>query len=341
MLIAFKIKLALACVAGLAGPLAVAPLVMENDAVDAGLRDRQASSNCIPVRFLPRQRRFHPRRQAGRRARDSGQPRRPLLIMQHQVVRRDYQLCVDDGACRALDRGVVVSADRPAVQVSWRDANGYAIWLSRKTGEACRLPTDEEWAFAAGGKFKDDGTAIDDNDPSKRWIARYEREADRAPSDAGTRTFGAFGSNENGLQDVGGNVWEWTATCFVRHVLDDAGNVIQKAPTAACASSRDNIAPMSPISSGTPGPAAAPSAFLPDNLGFRLVVERDKWSERAAPRRRRRHDAQILALTGSNHRASFIVQISSAETADVAMQLVLPPAAAPAMTGQTNQAPAA
>ena len=29
MLIAFKLKLALACAAGLAGPLAVAPLVME------------------------------------------------------------------------------------------------------------------------------------------------------------------------------------------------------------------------------------------------------------------------------------------------------------------------
>ena len=42
MLIAFKLKLALACAAGLAGPLAVAPFVMENDAADASLRDRQA-----------------------------------------------------------------------------------------------------------------------------------------------------------------------------------------------------------------------------------------------------------------------------------------------------------
>ena len=34
MLIAFKLKLALACAAGLAGPLAVAPLVMESGAQD-------------------------------------------------------------------------------------------------------------------------------------------------------------------------------------------------------------------------------------------------------------------------------------------------------------------
>jgi hypothetical protein len=34
--------LALACAAGLAGPLAVAPLVMERHVADASLRDRQA-----------------------------------------------------------------------------------------------------------------------------------------------------------------------------------------------------------------------------------------------------------------------------------------------------------
>jgi hypothetical protein len=110
---------------------------------------------------------------------------KPLAIMKHQVSSADYQRCVDDGACRAFDLGVSVGADRPAVQTSWYDANGYAAWLSHKTGEIYRLPTDEEWAFAAGSKFKDDGIAIDDNDPSKRWIARYEREADRAPSTPG------------------------------------------------------------------------------------------------------------------------------------------------------------
>jgi formylglycine-generating enzyme required for sulfatase activity len=213
MLIAFKFKLALACAAGLAGPLAVAPLVMERDVTDAGLRDRQAiielHSGLVSYRL------HGDFTRAGKQAAAplvQVSHSRPLAIMQHQVSSYEYQRCVDDGACRALDRGVVVAADRPAVQVSWHDANGYANWLSRKSGETYRLPTDEEWAFAAGSKFKDDGVVIDENDPSKRWIARYEREADRARSDAGTRAFGSFGSNENGLQDLGGNVWEWTAS---------------------------------------------------------------------------------------------------------------------------------
>jgi formylglycine-generating enzyme required for sulfatase activity len=90
----------------------------------------------------------------------------PLAIMKHQVSAGDYLQCVDQGACRTLDRDVVVAADRPAVQVSWHDASAYAGWLSRKTGERYRLPSDEEWAFAAGSKFSDDGL------PSTRRIRR-------------------------------------------------------------------------------------------------------------------------------------------------------------------------
>ena len=194
--------------------------------------------------------------------------------MKHQVSSADYQLCVDDGGCRALDRGVVVAADRPAVQISWYDADGYAAWLSRRTGDAYRLPTDEEWAYAAGSKFKDDGIVIDDNDPSKRWIARYEREADRAPSVPGTRSFGSFGSNENGLQDVGGNVWEWTASCFVRRVLDDAGKIVSENPNCGVrvVEGQHRAYVTDFIRDAKAGGCAV--GVPPDNLGFRLVVER-------------------------------------------------------------------
>ena len=278
MLIASKLKLALACAAGLAGPLAVAPLVMERDVADPGLRNRQAvvelhrgsASYRVNGDFT------HAGKQAAAPLVQVGLPK-PLAIMGHQVSSADYQRCVDDGACRALDRGVVVAADRPAVQISWHDANGYAAWLSRKTGETWRLPTDEEWAFAAGSKFKDDGVAIDDNDPSKRWIARYEREADRAPSAPGTRTFGAFGTNENGLQDVGGNVWEWTASCFVRRVLDDAGKVASESPNCGVrvVEGQHRAYVTDFIRDAKAGGCAV--GVPPDNLGFRLVVEQDKW----------------------------------------------------------------
>ncbi|MBS0530271.1 MAG: SUMF1/EgtB/PvdO family nonheme iron enzyme [Proteobacteria bacterium] len=279
MLIAFKLKLAFACAAGFAGPLAVAPLVMERGVADIELRDRQAI-----VELHRGSVSYRVNGDFTRAGKQAAAPlvqislARPLAIMKHQVSSADYQRCVDDGACRALDRGVVVAADRPAVQVSWQDANGFAAWLSRKTGESYRLPTDKEWAFAAGSKFKDDGIAIDDNDPSKRWIARYEREADRAPSDPGTRTFGSFGSNENGLQDIGGNVWEWTASCFVRGALDDAGRIISENSNCGVrvveGQHRAYITDF--IRDAKAGGCAV--GVPPDNLGFRLVVERNEWA---------------------------------------------------------------
>ena len=75
MLIAFKIKLALACAAGLAGPLAVAPLVI-GAAFRSELRDRTAVVELEPGhRFLSRRRRFHPSRQARRGATGDGAAR--------------------------------------------------------------------------------------------------------------------------------------------------------------------------------------------------------------------------------------------------------------------------
>ncbi|MEY9256517.1 hypothetical protein ABH990_007515 [Bradyrhizobium ottawaense] len=197
MLIAFKLKLALACAAGLAGPIAMAPLVSD-------MTVHGTASEPAIVRVAAGSLSY---REAGDFTRGGQQAEaplramrvdRPLHIMRNQVSSSDYQLCVQDGACRALDRDVAVAADRPAVQVSWHDAEAYAGWLSRKTGHHYRLPSDAEWAFAAGSRFKDDGVAVDADDPSKRWISRYERESERDLSDTTAYPFGKFGPNEHG-----------------------------------------------------------------------------------------------------------------------------------------------
>jgi formylglycine-generating enzyme required for sulfatase activity len=192
----------------------------------------------------------------------------PLAIMTHQVSAAGYQACADAGACRALDR--------PAVQVSWHDAAAYAGWLSRRTGDPYRLPTDEEWAFAAGSKFRDDGLAVDDNDPSKRWIARYERESGRDDDNA-TRAFGAFGVNENGLSDLAGNVWEWTATCFERNVLDDTGKTVKQSPNCGVRVAEGaHRAYVTDFIRDARGDGYA-SGVPPTHLRFRLVREPASW----------------------------------------------------------------
>jgi formylglycine-generating enzyme required for sulfatase activity len=281
MLLALKFKMILLAAAGFASPLAISALLPTDQQGIAQSGDRPALIELAPgsVRY----------RAAGDFTR-AGKPAeaplttiriaRPLTIMKHQVSSADYQRCVTEGACRGLSTDAVVANDRPAVQVSWRDTDAYAAWLTRRTGETYRLPTDEEWAYAAGSRYQDDGLPVDENDPSRRWLARYEREANlrAADVDSEPRPFGAFGTNEYGLLDVGGNVWEWTNTCFVRTALDAAGKPAAT-PTANCGvrvvegQHRSYVSDF--IRDARAGGCAA--GIPPANLGFRLVRDQASW----------------------------------------------------------------
>jgi formylglycine-generating enzyme required for sulfatase activity len=191
--------------------------------------------------------------------------------------RPDYQACVDDGGCPS-SAGTTPAPDRLAVQISWRDAQNYADWLSRKTGERYRLPSDEEWAYAAGTRFKDDGLPLDASDPSVRWLARYQTESLRIAADAEPRSFGHFGTNEHGLLDLAGNVWEWTSTCFVRTKLDASGEAI--GAHANCGvrvvEGQHRAYVTDFIRDAKAGGCAA--GVPPANLGFRLVREPRAWA---------------------------------------------------------------
>jgi formylglycine-generating enzyme required for sulfatase activity len=84
--------------------------------------------------------------------------------------------------------------------------------------------------------------------------------------------------NEHGLQDIAGNVWEWTSTCFVRVALDEAGK-----PTVASTTNcgvrvvegqhRAYVTDF--IRDARAGGCAA--GVPPSNLGFRLVREPRSW----------------------------------------------------------------
>lgn len=277
MLMAVKLKLALAAATLLGGPLAIAAL--------PGHSAPHAVAEPAVITIAPGMLAY---RMAGDFERDdkpAGAPvetqrfTHPLHIMRDEVSAADYRRCVADGACAPLASDVTVSADRPAVKVSWRDAEAYAAWLSAATGARWRLPTDAEWAFAAGSRFADDGDGtVTGSDPAQRWLARYERESrDSADSDGDTpRPFGSFGINEHGLEDLAGNVWEWTSTCFIRYALEPSGprsTIVNCGVRVVEGAHRTYVTDF--IRDARAGGCAVGKP--PSNLGFRLVREDSAW----------------------------------------------------------------
>jgi formylglycine-generating enzyme required for sulfatase activity len=130
----------------------------------------------------------------------------------------EWDACVTAKACKhkpddyGWGRG-----RRPVINTSWEDiTREYLSWLSRKTGKVYRLPTEEEWEYAAragtttpfstGKTITSDRANIDGNpiyDGGAKGMARQK-----------TSNVGSFAANAFGLHDMHGNVWELVEDCY-------------------------------------------------------------------------------------------------------------------------------
>lgn len=134
----------------------------------------------------------------------------PFAMSRYEVTIAEYQRFA-----RATSRNMpsLTGLDpdsTPIVYVSWDDANAYALWLSRETGEKYRLPSEAQWEYAARA-----GT-----DTAYWWgFELGENRAHCFDCKSGlnprqpTRT-GRFEPNAFGLHDTAGNVSEWTRDCY-------------------------------------------------------------------------------------------------------------------------------
>ncbi|XP_048180157.1 inactive C-alpha-formylglycine-generating enzyme 2 isoform X2 [Corvus hawaiiensis] len=102
--------------------------------------------------------------------------------------------------------------DYPVLHVSWNDAQAFCAWKGK------RLPSEEEWEFAArggleqrmypwGNKFQPNRTNL--------WQGDFPRGDTAEDGYHGVSPVTAFpAQNSYGLYDLLGNTWEWTASEF-------------------------------------------------------------------------------------------------------------------------------
>jgi len=103
--------------------------------------------------------------------------------------------------------------DQPVIELSWYAARAYCLWLSLLESERgdtnlYRLPTEKEWEYAAGGK-ESRTYPWGDKEPSVTLANYNNNESSTTPS-------GRYpeGATHEGLYDMAGNVWEWTADLY-------------------------------------------------------------------------------------------------------------------------------
>ncbi|HEY0079864.1 MAG TPA: bifunctional serine/threonine-protein kinase/formylglycine-generating enzyme family protein [Pyrinomonadaceae bacterium] len=92
----------------------------------------------------------------------------------------------------------------PVRNVTLEDAQRFAVWRSKRDGVQYRLPTEDEWEYAARG-----------GDPSRLYPWGKEWIDGRANLDSDSlKAVGTFtdGATPQGVHDMIGNVWEWTST---------------------------------------------------------------------------------------------------------------------------------
>jgi formylglycine-generating enzyme required for sulfatase activity len=131
-------------------------------------------------------------------------------MCKHEVTVEEYRLyCTENHKPMPIKPKWGWSDNYPIVNVNWNDANNYCAWLSRRTGDKYRLPTEAEFEFAAKGGIKSKNyTFSGSNYPQD--VAVYNSSQ---PSIIEGRK-----ANELGIYDLSGNVREWCSDWFSENI---------------------------------------------------------------------------------------------------------------------------
>jgi formylglycine-generating enzyme required for sulfatase activity len=121
----------------------------------------------------------------------------------YPVTFDEYDMyCEDENKEKPSDRGWG-RGKRPVINVSWHDAVAYCKWLSEKSNQNYRLPSEIEWEYACRAGTTTKWSFGDDEKELKKYAWYNDN------SNGSTHEVGLKESNDWKLHDMHGNVFEW------------------------------------------------------------------------------------------------------------------------------------
>ena len=161
---------------------------------------------------------------------------RPFAVGKFEVTRKEFEYFIqatgwetgsscwawlDDGFGARSDLGWESpgyrQSDRdPVVCVSWDDAQAYVSWLSAEAKKRYRLLSEAEWEYVARAKTTGPfhfGSTVSTDFANYDGNFTYDH-GPRGEYRGRTTPVGRFPSNDFGLHDLHGNVWEWVEDCW-------------------------------------------------------------------------------------------------------------------------------
>jgi formylglycine-generating enzyme required for sulfatase activity/predicted nucleic acid-binding Zn-ribbon protein len=125
-----------------------------------------------------------------------------FYIGKYEVTRKEYMEFANavNGHYPKKYRDGCIEDTCPIVGISWIDAVAYTEWLSKKSGEKYRLPTEIEWEYVAKGDLNLDFGFLYGKLSDHAWY--FENSIDEV------HAVGLKKPNLFGAYDMNGNIWE-------------------------------------------------------------------------------------------------------------------------------------
>lgn len=187
----------------------------------------------------------------------------PFLISRNETTRGQYRVFASATGVPMPEGPASAPDDMAVSSVDWDEANAFCAWIGG------RLPSEQEWEFAAAGGPDKQLYAGTDNVDSLASYARFRANSVARPAPVGRRL-----PNRFGLHDMSGNVAEWVGAFYQFYPKEGLEPVVDDPKSTGIRIVRGGSYSMEPDVTRTYWRAGTLRSVRSSAVGFRCAKDR-------------------------------------------------------------------